>query len=905
MKSSLRQGKRLWSSVLLAVAAAGAVRASDYATVVSQDEPLAYYRFNDALDRPGVQKNSGSIGTAGNAATDLGIVHSIPGALAGEGNRAAFFDFASRTEIPWNGAINPPNTQAFTMEAWFYPASDQTASGQSPVNNRYAPSGAQRQGWVIFQRKPDSDHNGNEAVGWNFRMYNENGGSAGLDITSLAPYELGKWTHLVVVYEPNNLVDASLTMYVNGVATNSVTWNGATPGYVANTNDHADQAASLALGNYNNTAGTSLNPYFGGIDEFAFYTNKLTAAQILAHYQNGTNASRATAYSTLIKSDKPVVYLRLDEAPAGDDIAVNMGDLRSSGVATHSAEVRHPASSSLPSEADDGSAAYHNRNGKSYTTMPWKAENNPDAGTPFSFEVWLKPGRDQQGGQCPVNNRWVGGTGRTGWVIFQRNPNLSYPSSEGHGWNFRMYSGAGSGGQDVLTDVDYNINEWSHLVVTWEPAVDNGDPAGNGNHQFSGTLSAYFNGKLADQQTRLYAANVETTETGSPAADLTIGSYNAASGIGNNAYEGGVDELAIYNNYVLTPDQILAHYQAGTNSHPATNYETLVLNAPFAGPERQGPKTYLRFNEPAHIPAVNAGKLGSFADGTLVLTTNNVAGPRPPVAGFDASNTALPLDGAKQWASLNNPAGLNIAGQITLEAWVQPAATQGEVARIISHGPPTVSDFLNVSPDGSVTNSSEVFLSIEGSGAQYVVGSAIFTNQVGTTRYTASAPVPAADLAGSAWVHLVGLYDGANWKLYRNGTEIATAAAPVGALTVTNGDWAIGSTGNGWADPFAGVIDEVAIYDHALTAAQVKAHATATGAPAGDIRLLSIAPAANGYTLTWSGGSGPYTIQRKSDLSDAKWTDVSSVTATTATVTQSGSKGFFRISTAAGASPLR
>jgi len=259
---------------------------ADYASTVINDAPKAYYRFNDSQDRIRVKKNIGSLGGAGDAVDDLGAVHSIPGAIVGEGNRAAFFDFASRTEIPWNGAFNPPNTQSFTIEVWFYPASDQTATGQSPINNRYAPSGANRQGWVFFQRKPGSDYEGGEQVGWNFRMYNENSGNTALDITSLVPYQLGKWTHVVVVYEPANLVDASLTMYIDGVEANTVAWTGAggLPGYVANSNDHTDAAAELALGNYNNTAGTSLNPYFGGVDEFAFYSNKLSPEQILAHY---------------------------------------------------------------------------------------------------------------------------------------------------------------------------------------------------------------------------------------------------------------------------------------------------------------------------------------------------------------------------------------------------------------------------------------------------------------------------------------------------------------------------------------------------------------------------------------------------------------------------------------------
>src|SRR5207245_1464822 len=157
------------------------------------------------------------------------------------------------------------------------------------------------------------------------------------------------------------------------------------------------------------------------------------------------------------------------------------------------------------------------------------------------------------------------------------------------------------------------------------------------------------------------------------------------------------------------PDQIAAHYEAGTNSNYPTNYETLVFTAGFAGSERVGlPKSYLRLNDPPYAPAANSGTAAN-ANGNLVLTTNIIAGPRSPnYPGFDSANAAIPLDGLKQYASLNNPPGLNIAGQISLEAWVKPAATQGAVARIISHGPPTPSQFLSSDFPGSVTNTTEV-----------------------------------------------------------------------------------------------------------------------------------------------------------------------------------------------------
>ncbi len=921
---------------------------ADYQSTVLSDGPKAYYRLNDDTTRSLINRNIGSLGAAGDATNDLatltgGALHSIPGAIVGDGDRAAYFDFTTRTEIPFNSALNTPNTQPFTVEFWVLPANDQVGTGMGVIANRFVRVGGSdnRQGWVIYQRGADTNHpNTGPGVGWHVVMYDDLSTSSRLQVRSEVPFQLGKWQHMAVVYDPVQVSNATLTIYIDGAQANQAVWTGGSsgtaPGYGPCTGTHDAENApngqpAMALGGYNNSNPGGVygnaNPWVGGLDEFAWYPAKLTAEQILAHFQNGTNANRTQSYSSLILSQNPTVYLRLNEIAPAPDLAVNMGALKSSGLGVHTNGVRHPAPGAIKSDSSSGAVAYHNRNGNSTTTLPYNSRNNGDitgsgtgsAGTPFTFEVWLRPMRDQQGGQCPVNNRWPKLGHRTGWVIFQRFPNASYANvpginNEGHGWCFRMFDGATGSGHDVLTGYlnlppedplyhagDYTIGKWQHLVVTWEPQQDNGDPAGTGNNQWQGVLTAYVDGApVASNTAALYAANANPPEDAGVPADLGIGSYNAASGLGNNSFEGDVAELAIYNNCVLTPDQILAHYQAGTNSTFGTNYATLVMTAPAEAylatvgapiPEGTIPATYLRLNDSAYFPAANSGSLGSAADGNLSMTTNVVAGPQSPAfAGFEFSNTGLPLDGSKQWASLNNPAGLNLSGQITLEAWVKPGATQADPARIISHGPPTLTDYAVAPPENALTNSSEVFLKIDGAGANYVVGStkATYTNNVEfeITTYAASFPVPTGDLGGANWIHLVGTYDGVNWKLYRNGVRVATSPAAVGALPVTDGDWAIGSTGNGWANNFAGDVDEVAIYDKALSDASIATHYLM--GKAGTAALTVVKSGAN-VTISWPAGT---TLQQSSAVTGT-YEDVPGSPTSPLTVPASGTK-FYR-----------
>ena len=170
------------------------------------------------------------------------------------------------------------------------------------------------------------------------------------------------------------------------------------------------------------------------------------------------------------------------------------------------------------------------------TRVGFRPELNPPATQPFSVEFWAEPAVDPTvvggAGPCPLFNRQSAGN-RTGWVWFQRGASV--------GWNFAMYSAQGSTVSVDLaggTAVPLTTN---HLVATWDGT----------------TARLYHNGALVDSEARPYVAN-----TGN--VTLSVASYDT----GDNAYQGVVDDLALYG-VALSASQVQAHYLAGVAVAPA------------------------------------------------------------------------------------------------------------------------------------------------------------------------------------------------------------------------------------------------------------------------------------------------------------------------------------------------
>jgi Concanavalin A-like lectin/glucanases superfamily len=785
---------RLLGSAVPLVAACG-FAAANYQSLVLSDGPLAYYRLGDGPTTLSTARNSGSLGSAADG-THIGATHGTAGAIVGSANGSAYYNGSGvRTIVPYTSAINPPASQPFTIEAWVKPTIDGLGNAQAPLFNRH--SAGNRQGWVFFQR--------GSSAGFNFRMYNQNGSTPSVDITG-GTYTVGAWNHLVATWD-----GATASLYVNGQFATS-----ASATYVPNS-DIAFSVGAYAADNPGD------NPYTGYVDEVAWYSNSLSAAQILAHYDNATNASRTVAYGALVQGDGAALYLRLNEPDA-----INLGSLGAKADGTHTVGVKLGQPGALVGSSDTaaGYVGLQDADGGSPTTIPFNAALNPSGS--FSVEFWVKPAVNGFGNaQCPLHNRAStqpnGNGNRTGWDWFQRD--------QGTGWNWRLFNGNSSDKVFNITGGPYTVGQWHHLVGVYNASVP------------SATL--YEDGVAVASSSTPNGTYAPKTN-----GDMAIGSYSnpALNDLGyENAFTGSIDEVAIYPS-ALSAATVLLHYQNGTNASRLTAYETLVAASSPAG--------YWRLDEPAHDVAANSGTLGTAAIGVNADTTV-LAGPSSPAyAGFESNNAARYFDGNTAYVELlQNPSGLNFTGPISVEAWIKPDATQHTFGDIVAHG---VDDTGLLEDMMRLTD-----------GNTYAVASWDGAN------HGASAAIPGGDLGGASWIYMAGTYDGADWHLYRNGIEIDTAADATGAILVNNATWALGARGR-WKSAFGiqagasfpdrtftGGIDEEAIYNYALSPVQIAAHYS-MGAYGPN--PLTITRSGSDVVLTWSAGvlqeassvTGPY-----------------------------------------------
>ena len=195
----------------------------------------------------------------------------------------------------------------------------------------------------------------------------------------------------------------------------------------------------------------------------------------------------------------------------------------------------------------------------------------------------------------------------------------------------------------------------------------------------------------------------------------------------------------------------------------------------------------------------NEGSGSSVADGSGNGHGGTISGANWTTQG--RFGNALSFDGINDWVTITDAPGLDLTTGITLEAWVFPTAQGTNWRNVI----------IKERPGGEVYNLySNINTSVP---SVYVVGGS-----------TPGAPIDArgqTQLSLNTWTYLAATYDGSTLRLFVNGAQVGSRAFS-GSLLTSTGALRVG--GNSvWGEFFQGRIDEIRIYNRALTQAEIQA----------------------------------------------------------------------------------
>lgn len=358
----LMTGTAAWLSLTTANAADPA-----YPATIQSQNPIAYWRFNDGVTAP-VYDTAANLGSLGTAADGLynSATHPVPTGLAASasGGTASAMSGGQHIRIPFNADLNP--SESFSVEAWLRPNDVLTGTTLTCALSS-GHFGSPRAGWLIYQG----------AAGFNFRMFNQNGTTASVNISGGGPLTAGTWYHVVATYDGSTAV-----VYVNG----SEVVRDTPTGYVAPT----DGAFAIGMRADNSFV------WSGQADEVALYGTALTADQVTAHFNVGSGANAEVTYEKAILVDHPLGYWRLNEAAlVGAPVAANAGSLGApangayhNGASNSSEAPKSPAFNGF----EDGNTSVNLDGASGFVGSALSLLNDRPA---FTISGWVRRAQDQ------------------------------------------------------------------------------------------------------------------------------------------------------------------------------------------------------------------------------------------------------------------------------------------------------------------------------------------------------------------------------------------------------------------------------------------------------------------------------------------------------------------------------
>ena len=192
-----------------------------------------------------------------------------------------------------------------------------------------------------------------------------------------------------------------------------------------------------------------------------------------------------------------------------------------------------------------------------------------------------------------------------------------------------------------------------------------------------------------------------------------------------------------------------------------------------------------------------------------------IVGARRAARGAAAGGKSLFFAGSGARVVVPSHPSLDLSDAMTLEAWVLPTGS-GEGWQTVL-----------VKEDGV------------GNSAYYLYATALENRALFGARIGAYEVLNSAwRLPAGRWTHLAGTYDGSRLRLYQNGVLVGSRQQR-GLIPKAEGVLSIGSNAI-WGESFRGYVDEVRIYNRALSRLEIRVDRKrpATPAGSGDLRIV-------------------------------------------------------------------
>ena len=217
--------------------------------------------------------------------------------------------------------------------------------------------------------------------------------------------------------------------------------------------------------------------------------------------------------------------------------------------------------------------------------------------------------------------------------------------------------------------------------------------------------------------------------------------------------------------------------------------------------------------------AFDEGSGSTVADASGNGHTGTVTNPAWATTG--KYGRALQFNGTSSLVSIPDASDLHLSTAMTLEAWVNPTTVDAHWRDVVYKGNDNyyleATSQPTTRPDGGV------------------IAGGSYGDAYGT-----------ANLPTNTWSFITATYDGSNVRFYLNGTLVATTPH-TGTIASSTNPLTIGGD-NIYGQYFAGMIDNVRVYNVALTAAQIQTDQTTAVSPPGP--TYSVGGSVSGLTGT-------------------------------------------------------